>query len=114
MGSAVRICSCGLIKQKKAGAVVIDGVEFCNACHLPVTFSQDAVDAAARYVVEADHVTTLQSLPGYRIARVLGVVTELSATSGLTATIKGNNALESGMAALRRSAADIRPTRSLD
>ena len=53
------------------------------------------------------YVTTLQTMPGHRVVRVIGVVTELSAASGLTATSKGTNALEDGMLDLRRSAAGM-------
>jgi hypothetical protein len=52
-----------------------------------------------------ERVTTLQALPGWRITRALGPVTELSATSGFTATSKGSSALSTAMANLRRSAA---------
>jgi uncharacterized protein YbjQ (UPF0145 family) len=53
-----------------------------------------------------ERVTTLHELPGYRIATVVGVVTELSATSGFTATSKGNVALDQAMANLRRTASE--------
>jgi uncharacterized protein YbjQ (UPF0145 family) len=107
MSAGGRVCNCGLIKQNKVGTNIDGGVERCNACDLPIFLTVDAGAAQARGVLR-DHVTTLQTLPGYRIVRVLGVVSELSATSGLTATVKGTNALDNSMAMLRRSAAELR------
>jgi uncharacterized protein YbjQ (UPF0145 family) len=103
--SAPRLCGCGLIKQSKVGSTLIDDVESCNSCRLPIAPTPTAIAAAAAPVVRPEFVTTLPTLPGYRIVRVVGVVTELAATSGLTAAAKGTSALERGMAALRSSAA---------
>jgi uncharacterized protein YbjQ (UPF0145 family) len=49
----------------------------------------------------------LHVLPGYRILDVLGVVSELSATSGWTATSKGGTALQNAMEQLRRTAGSM-------
>jgi uncharacterized protein YbjQ (UPF0145 family) len=43
--------------------------------------------------IDRARVTTLASLPGLRIVRVLGLVNQLAATSGFTATMKGQGAL---------------------
>jgi uncharacterized protein YbjQ (UPF0145 family) len=51
--------------------------------------------------------TTLAVVPGHRVTRSHGVVTELAATSGFTATAKGNVALDTAMENLRRSAARL-------
>jgi uncharacterized protein YbjQ (UPF0145 family) len=56
--------------------------------------------------VPAQRVTTLPALPGYRIVRVVGAITELSATSGFTATSKGTSALDNAMRSLRLTAAE--------
>jgi hypothetical protein len=61
-----------------------------------------AIDRPA--AVDPRHVSTLHSLPGHTTTEVLGVVTELSATSGLTATIKGGSALQNAMELLRQTA----------
>lgn len=108
MASAV-ICSCGLIKQARVGTHVVEGVPLCNACGLPITIG-DAARAPVKVSIRPDMMTTLASLPGYRTVEVLGVVTELSATSGLTATMKGTSALTAAMAALRDSAAAMGAT----
>jgi uncharacterized protein YbjQ (UPF0145 family) len=100
MNAAVVICNCGLVKQVKVGTTDHDGIDVCNACGLPIKLTIAATASAVSIKVRLDHVTTLQTLPGYTITRVLGVVTELSATSGLTATQKGTAALEAGMASL--------------
>jgi uncharacterized protein YbjQ (UPF0145 family) len=55
--------------------------------------------------VQSERVTTLQELPGYRVTRVLGVVTDLSAASGFTASMKGQSALTDSMRRLRSNAA---------
>jgi uncharacterized protein YbjQ (UPF0145 family) len=101
----MRVCGCGLIKQNKVGTTMNDGVESCNSCGLPIAPTLAAIAATAATVIRPEFVTTLPTLPGYRVVKVLGVVTELAATSGLTATAKGTSALERGMAALRNSAA---------
>jgi hypothetical protein len=54
--------------------------------------------------IDPDHVTTLQCLPGYKTIRALGVVSELGAASGFTASSKGATALERAMFAISRSA----------
>jgi uncharacterized protein YbjQ (UPF0145 family) len=63
------------------------------------------VSATAAEAIPPARVATLHQLPGYRIVSVRGPVSELSATSGLTATMKGTSALESAMSQLRRTAA---------
>lgn len=108
MTGQVRICSCGLIKQSKVGTSTRDGIALCNACGLPLELSPELIASAAPSVtVPAHQVTTLDALPGYRTVRALGVVTELSATSGLTATAKGTTALETGLFRLRQSAGEM-------
>lgn len=52
-------------------------------------------------------VCTTASLHGHTISAVLGIVTELSATSGFTATSKGNIALADALLRLRVSAAAL-------
>src|ERR1700742_4808330 len=97
MAPTVVICNCGLVKQSKVGTHARDGIEVCNACGLPIQLTSVEVAAAASTDVRLDRVTTLPTLPGYTITKGLGVVTQLSATSGLTATMKGTTALETGM-----------------
>lgn len=102
MNPAVVICNCGLLKQTKVGTTNHDGVEVCNACGLPIQLT--LTEGAEWGGVQLDRVTTLPTLPGYLITKGLGVVTELSATSGLTATMKGTAALDAAMEALCRTA----------
>jgi uncharacterized protein YbjQ (UPF0145 family) len=54
--------------------------------------------------ISPERVTTLAQLPGYHTVRVLGAITELSATSGFTASMKGNAALDEAMQNLRATA----------
>ena len=49
--------------------------------------------------------STLKNLPGYRVVATHGVVTELAAASGFTATTKGSTAPDSALVKLGRSAA---------
>lgn len=58
----------------------------------------------AQTMVAGDRMVTTAELPGFRITQVVGAVSELSATSGLTATMKGNDALDDAMTKLRRTA----------
>jgi uncharacterized protein YbjQ (UPF0145 family) len=106
MNPAVVICNCGLLKQTKVGTTNHDGIELCNACGLPIHLTP-ATDTE-RVGVHLDRVTTLATLPGYLITKGLGVVTELSATSGLTATMKGTAALDAAMTALCSTAGAMR------
>lgn len=54
--------------------------------------------------VDESMVCTTDQLPGHRIVSVLGIVTELSASSGWTATSKGNIALAESLQRLRLTA----------
>lgn len=104
---AIDVCTCGLIKQSKAGTTVRDGVRVCNACGLPADISDvlgsDAI-AASVSLLAPSRFTTLQTLPGHRITGVLGVVSELTSASGWTASSKGNSALAAAMGGLNRTA----------
>ncbi len=86
-------------------------VTACPACRsdrgLSASPSDDDRFASAPSMVDPRMVTTLQSLPGHRTVSVLGVVSELSATSGWTASSKGGTALENAMWRLRRTAASM-------
>lgn len=95
------ICTCGLLKVRKVGTSIVGGHEVCNKCGLPLEHSPAWHSPA---LVDEDRVTTLQMLPGHRITSLHGVVTELTATSGWTATSKGNSALKNAMKALRTTA----------
>lgn len=57
--------------------------------------------------VAEEMVTTLPELAGFRITKAHGTVSELAATSGFTASLKGNSALASALRALRESAAEM-------
>lgn len=95
------ICGCGLLKVKKFGTLEVDGVATCRTCGLPLKFGNGS--GSNRVAVEM--ITTLDEVPGFRILRTCGVVTELTSHSGWTATTKGNVALDQAMESLRRSAA---------
>lgn len=103
----VRICSCGLIKQSKAGVTVTDsGSRICNNCGRPADVADlmDAEVLAGILPIPASRITTLHELPGCRVTAVLGVVSELTSASGWTAASKGNSALSSAMQGLNRTA----------
>lgn len=57
--------------------------------------------------VDESMVCTTDVIPGHRIVSVLGIVTELSANSGWTATSKGNTALAESLQRLRLTAAGM-------
>ena len=98
----MEICNCGLIKQSKAGTSLDEhGVERCNKCLMPVSYSARPASSSE---ISREMVTTLSVVPGHRVVRSHGVVTELAATAGFTATSKGNFALDTAMENLRRSA----------
>lgn len=54
-----------------------------------------------------DRITTFDHLPGHSVTRVLGPVSVLSGASGLTATTKGNTALDRATSQLREAAASL-------
>jgi len=96
------VCYCGLIKQGKAGTTTRDGVEYCNRCGLLTEPPSPSIKLLQP--VSSTHVTTLATLPGFRITKVFGLVSEVGATSGFTASTKGTNALSITTEQLRRSA----------
>lgn len=104
---SIEICGCGLIKQGKAGLSVRDGIRICNNCGLPAdatdVFSISPIAELLGPIAPA-RITTLQSLPGFRVVDVLGVVSELTSASGWTAESKGNSALNAAMSGLSRTA----------
>ncbi len=104
------ICNCGMIKQNKAGTRVDDvGVERCNACLEPVSFeAARRAGATTSAAVPPAMMTTLSGVPGHHVVCSHGVVTELAATAGFTATSKGNLALETAIENLGRSAARLK------
>lgn len=61
--------------------------------------------SAHRNAVSGSRVTTLAEIPGHRAVRVLGIISNLSASSGFTATTKGNTALGDALVRLREDAA---------
>jgi hypothetical protein len=77
------ICGCGLLKVHKVGTSTVEGRVVCNKCGLPLEHSSISYVPT---LVDDSMNTTLKTLPGYRITAVHGVVTELSATSGFTAS----------------------------
>lgn len=93
-------CTCG--REYNAGRL-----DKCPACGsrpgqtpgTPVPVEPTGVPTA--------RVTTQDALPGFEIVRSFGVVTNLSANSGWTATSKGNNALDMALAGLRRTAGEL-------
>ena len=104
---AIEVCSCGLIKQGRAGTSERDGVRVCNACGLPAELSDvlagGPISASAQPLAPS-RITTLPSLPGYRVTALLGVVSELTSASGWTASSKGNSAMAAAMSGLNRTA----------
>jgi hypothetical protein len=59
-------------------------------------------------MVSEQMVTTLLTVPGYVVTHNRGIVTELAAAAGWTATSKGNEALSDAMTALRRTAGALK------
>jgi uncharacterized protein YbjQ (UPF0145 family) len=100
------LCTCGFLKQMKAGQGTKGGRVVCMACELPL-FEESESTAAARQAVTDMSVVTLQSLPGHRIVKVLGPVSMLSGSSGLTATVKGQAAVGTAMQQLVVAAAGM-------
>ena len=98
------VCTCGLLKLQKAGRHDRGGVEHCNSCQRPIEVGTVYEPVRSAPPVPSSMLTTLHELLGFRTVRNLGVVTELAATSGLTATIKGNAALDAAMRNLGASA----------
>ena len=64
-------------------------------------------DRDADVQIDLSLVTTLASLPGLRIVRALGLVSQVSATSGFTATTKGQGALSEATEGFMSAAAKM-------
>ena len=98
------------------GHSVPDGTtaRYCPKCssrlvHIDTFEGRRAVAAAdaersAAPPIRRDRISTLPSLPGHSIIAVHGVVSEVAATSGWTATSKGSSALDNAMNRLMASA----------
>jgi uncharacterized protein YbjQ (UPF0145 family) len=78
----------------------------CPGCGATSTGFRSEVKVTSSGVPES-RVTTLPTLPGFEITEVIGVVTNLSASSGWTATDKGKTALGNALRGLRDEAARI-------
>lgn len=104
------LCTCGETKRKQAGVFQKDGRSTCNNCHLPIEWARAPDRTPIHRPVPVSMVTTLSGLPGYKVVEHLGVVTELTATSGFTATMKGSVALDRAMTNLRESAGQMKAT----
>ena len=69
---------------------------------VPTSLSSLASDEIPPHLV-----TTLQCPPGHRVVRGLGVASSLTSASGLTASMKGNDALGAAMSQLRTRAKEL-------
>jgi uncharacterized protein YbjQ (UPF0145 family) len=80
---------------------------------LPVQLADDRTEAERDFAGEqpsslsGPFVTTLPFLPGFRTVRSLGVVSELGAASGFTATMKGEDAVAKATSAMRSQALNM-------
>lgn len=92
------------------------GLEFqddCRICRIRNTagdtpgIGSTQFDDLRRAAVPLSRTTTLQALPGHRVVRVHGLVTELVGAAGLTAGMKGREALSGATAGLRISAHEM-------
>ena len=99
-------CVCDLAVRERHGAVEFEGWMYCKFCRgRREEIEGYSGPAPALRGVPESRVTTLPSIPGFRIVELLGVITNLSSNSGWTASQKGNTALTQGLAGLRADAA---------
>ena len=101
------LCTCGTLKSLRFGIENREGRLVCKACNLPVAESADEMEARESRRVQSDYITTLQALPGHTITEVLGPVSVLSGSAGLTATEKGRAALSTAMRQLSDAATEM-------
>lgn len=69
-----------------------------------VAASKDEEKVQITQAVEASMISTLQSLPGFKLVRSLGIVSEFANASGPIASVKGDRAPERAMLRLREQA----------
>lgn len=103
LASMAAVCTCSLLRTLAVGTRTVDGVQFCNSCELPTSVEH----VEAHPAVSPRMMSTTPDLPGHRVVAVHGVVHELAATSGTTASSKGDRALDAVMAKLARAAAEV-------
>jgi hypothetical protein len=87
-------------------------VEYCNRCGLraklpPLPPAPTKAPTVNEGSFGSALVSTLATIPGYRVVRFLGIVSQLSATSGLTAGMKGRCALKKATEELVNSAEEM-------
>jgi uncharacterized protein YbjQ (UPF0145 family) len=95
-------CRCDPMSRLGSKDQVVDGARFCGKCTkqlawLPKTHVEPENETELV-------LTTIDSVPGYRITEVIGLVTQLAGSSGLTAGVKGRDAKSGALRALNKSA----------
>ena len=96
-------CRCDPYARMGKGEVVENGVKLCGKCKKKLAWR-------AKSQVEPEDendqliLVTIDYVPGHRIVEVLGLVTQLVGSSGLTAGVKGREAKSGALRALSKSA----------
>lgn len=95
-------CHCDPMKRLGAKDKVENGENFCGRCNLKLAWLPKILENP-----DEDFdllLTTIDHVPGYRITEVLGLVSQLVGSSGLTAGVKGREAKSGALNALSKSA----------
>jgi uncharacterized protein YbjQ (UPF0145 family) len=95
-------CRCPATKRMGHKDQQVDGKVFCGNCQRELAWLPKVKE-----VDEDDYelvLTTIDYVPGHQITEVLGLVTQLVGSSGLTAGVKGREAKSGALRALKNSA----------
>ncbi len=99
-------CRCDPMWRLGAKDSIVDGAKVCGRCNLKLAWiprhEEPAPEDDPNLVL-----TTIDYVPGYRITEVLGLVSQLVGSSGLTAGVKGREAKNGALRALSRSAYNL-------
>jgi uncharacterized protein YbjQ (UPF0145 family) len=80
-----------------------DGVKHCGKCKQKIAW-KSKVDIQAEEDNDDLILVTVDQIPGYEITEIVGLVSQLVGSSGLTAGVKGREAKSGALRALRESA----------
>lgn len=99
-------CRCDPMYRLGSKDSILNGARFCGKCNLKLAWLPKQVEPEPED--DPDLVlTTIDYVPGYRITAVLGLVSQLAGSSGLTAGVKGREAKSGALRALSQSANNL-------
>ena len=85
------------------GEYIEEGKRYCGKCKKKLAW-RSKLDMQADEEDDDLILVTIEQIPGYEITEIVGLVSQLVGSSGLTAGVKGREAKSGALRALRESA----------